>query len=723
MKTQKNTFVIILVLLFSSLALGTFSLVTFSSAETGLPDYEPLRLDSSFGNRELPIMGAKHSDLETAGGLHSSYADGYYEVEDIQWWLSLDDYYGYYYWTPFELRAINDLAEIWVQTNLSYGWDIFGGTFTDPRADPVVTDDQIVYLLDEFTNNIYPKDTEYFGMSDVHDATNAQPFVYPEDYQGSSREVILVHNFKDDAYYDPSYPYYIAGFYSPTFENYFDRNIINIDSHDWENRVGPDGDRPNLYESVIAHEYQHLIHDDWFESSETWMNEACSLFAEPLCGYELDLGQVEWFLATPDNSLTVWGDQPNNLLADYGAAFLWALFLTDHYGIDFMGRYVQQGLAGIEGVNALLPKGKNFDKVYRDWRIANLLQTDHGKYGYSLKQLRKYYNPGAEIPWDDLHPLTVHEVSGPEVPWTSAATAFGETLGKPYIPYGQTEYVQDPTGMFKLPAYGTDYIKFTNFDKEANFFFDGDEYGEVPLDAYETWTYVADETNFLWYSGDGDLYNSLIATQVDVPTTDPILEIYTYWDIEDYWDFGFVQVSTTGDWDDWTSLENEYTTFDYDPSAHPDVIANLPGLTSWSGFITPDGWVTMEFDLSAYAGETIYIGFRFVTDWATTYEGWYLDDILVKGEGVADLDITEDLEFVYPPDPEADFTVDLVIFKEKKNGELKVKKIIKVKLKDLTEFGTKKLKLHKDEFFIAVISANTGLVDYKFSTTGKKRRR
>jgi len=736
MKTIKTTTILILAIL----SLSSIPLALFVIAEPAfvIPEYEAVSLDSGLaGKTEIPVFsgGDFYGASPSGSGLHTSTPPVGTTVYD--WYVNAIS------GNPdLNLRGIGDFIEVWVQDDLSFPTG-------DPRnADPdkwQITDDMVNYIIEEFDDTIYAIVAGYYGAPDDRDGTNTlfedygwPPFTYDWiETENPQRVILKIINYQDENYFNPSYPSYVAGFFSGGYTGYYNRNMVHLDCWEWVERLGEEGhqwiadrpdlivDRPNLYESVLAHEFQHNIHRDYVDSPPIFMNEACSLFAEPLCGYELDLGQVEWFLATPDNSLTEWEDQGGlNILADYGAAFLWALFLTDHYGIDFMGRYVQNGGGGIEGVNALLPKGKNFDKVYRDWRIANLLQTDHGKYGYSLKQLRKYYNPGAEIPWDDLEPLKIHEVSGPEVPMTSAAVAFGETFGKAYIPYGETDPVQDPTGMFKLPAYGTDYIKFTNFDKEANFFFDGDEYGEVPLDAYETWSNIGDETDFLWYSGDRDLTNSLIATQIDVPTTNPILEIDTYWDIEDYWDFGFVQVSYTGDWDDWTSLEHEATTYDHDDEAHPDVIANLPGLTSWSAFyFDHTDFDRLSFDLSAYAGDTIYVGFRYVTDWATVLEGWYLDEVLVKGDEVADLDITKDLVFFYFFDPEADFTVDLIIFKEKKNGELKVKKIIKVKLKDLTEFGTKKLKLRKDEFFIAVVSANTGLVDYKFSTTGKKRRR
>ena len=63
------------------------------------------------------------------------------------------------------------------------------------------------------------------------------------------------------------------------------------------------------------------------------------------------------------------------------------------------------------------------------------------------------------------------------------------------------------------------------------------------------------------------------------------------------------------------------------------IIANLPGLTDYN----PDwpSWTTMTFDLSAYAGQTVQIGFRYMTDWGTTYEGWWIQSATVGGTALA----------------------------------------------------------------------------------------
>jgi bacillopeptidase F (M6 metalloprotease family) len=97
-------------------------------------------------------------------------------------------------------------------------------------------------------------------------------------------------------------------------------------------------------------------------------------------------------------------------------------------------------------------------------------------------------------------------------------------------------------------------------------------------------------------------------------------------DIEEYWDAGFVQVSTDGGYA-WTSLANEYTIdgspFEYNEQA-PQIYNNLPGLTGKSG-----DWINMEFDLAPYIGQEVLISFRYMTDLATNGTGWFVDNISI----------------------------------------------------------------------------------------------
>lgn len=48
------------------------------------------------------------------------------------------------------------------------------------------------------------------------------------------------------------------------------------------------------------------------------------------------------------------------------------------------------------------------------------------------------------------------------------------------------------------------------------------------------------------------------------------------------------------------------------------------------------GWATQTFDLSAYAGKSVLIGFRYVSDGGVNDGGWYVDNVKVGGTVVSD---------------------------------------------------------------------------------------
>src|SRR4029453_8307301 len=51
---------------------------------------------------------------------------------------------------------------------------------------------------------------------------------------------------------------------------------------------------------------------------------------------------------------------------------------------------------------------------------------------------------------------------------------------------------------------------------------------------------------------------------------------------------------------------------------------------------TPTGFEPHTYDLSAYAGQTILLGFRYVSDGGVNEGGWLIDDITVGGTTVSD---------------------------------------------------------------------------------------
>jgi len=139
---------------------------------------------------------------------------------------------------------------------------------------------------------------------------------------------------------------------------------------------------------------------------------------------------------------------------------------------------------------------------------------------------------------------------------------------------------------------------------------------------------TAHSGTYMWWGGRRNLMNNLVYRPVDLRgAATATLTFWNKYDMEESWDFGFVQVSTDNG-ATWVSLANEHTTYEHDPSAIDYVVANLPGFTGSS-----HGWRTETFDLSAYAGQQIWLGFRYATDWAVLENGWWVDDILVTADG------------------------------------------------------------------------------------------
>ncbi len=131
----------------------------------------------------------------------------------------------------------------------------------------------------------------------------------------------------------------------------------------------------------------------------------------------------------------------------------------------------------------------------------------------------------------------------------------------------------------------------------------------------------------MWWGGQGDLMDNAVRHTVDLTgKTEASVGFWTFFETEEGWDFGFVQVSTDGG-QTWTSLENEDTTSEHDPGAIDTVLANLPGLTGQS-----DDWVYEEFDLTPYVGQEIWLQFRYITDWGYTERGFFIDDITITAD-------------------------------------------------------------------------------------------
>lgn len=683
-----------------TMVLGAFAIllpgITAETADTSDLAYtDPERYDAGTELRSRTLSIDLSSSLVSPAVLSAGVGD-YYEEGDVAPFLVLDDYNGYYFFDWFEMRKNATYCEVWVQLDRYF-------PSGDARNDRVeINDTNVDYIANEFDTVIYPLELDFFGDPAALDGSNSllEEWAYPEGYlfrtTTPGKVMIMISNVRDANYYT-TYPYYIAGFFSPSFKAYYDRNIISIDCYDWANRTTGDVPRPYVYESTVAHEYEHLLHDATDPDEEDWINEGCAMYSEFLCGYGIDPGYINAYLYTPDNSLTVWGDQDNNDLADYGASAMFMMYLNDHFGgSDTIAALFQDENNGGESVTETLADAGygdwTFDEVFHAWTLANLIRADKpgdGLYNYE------------SIDLNDPAIITRYNTQWYYYPGTGYISHSGY--------YGNTYTILAyDTGVSTIGSYGTRYYEVGPWTgwwgadpTLLNFMFDGED--TAPLGWYNEYGY--------WWSGASTSRDVSLTGTADLTKSEEATLTFTTWiDMEDYWDYGFVQVSNDSG-ETWVSMANEYTTELHESGAMPSIIANLPGLTGWFG-----GWVTMSFDLSEYVGQEIMYRFRYMTDTAITYSGWYIDDVYINDELV---DNGDDVISLDPGYPDVDYMITIYApgQYDTYDGQYLLPLLFEVDVQHGAETALKSFSaLTIYDVFYIVISATQGPADYNFGT-------
>ncbi|WML46660.1 immune inhibitor A [Neobacillus sp. PS3-34] len=134
--------------------------------------------------------------------------------------------------------------------------------------------------------------------------------------------------------------------------------------------------------------------------------------------------------------------------------------------------------------------------------------------------------------------------------------------------------------------------------------------------------------SYEYWGGQQDESDTNMVTDVDLTGKSAAELTFDAWyDTEEQWDFGFVQVSTDNG-ATWKSLGNDHTRSDVVPEGYPSILNSMPGFTGSS-----NGWQAQKFDLSAYAGKQIKLRIRYATDWGTSYTGFFADNIKVVADG------------------------------------------------------------------------------------------
>jgi hypothetical protein len=338
------------------------------------------------------------------------------------------------------------------------------------------------------------------------------------------------------------------------------------------------------YHSTLAHEFQHMIH--WYNdrNEDTWLNEGFAQLASFLNGF--DPGGTDWLFASqPDNQLSdIDYDAPDGG-ASYGAAYLFTLYFLDRFGQGSTQALVTDpanGFASVDEVLGNLGAGIVHEDLFADWVVANLLDDPviyEGQYGYSEIDPRQFQMDARFTSSD--YPLS------------------RETT---------------------VRQYGTDYIEVRGKDSLLFSFAGSTQVGLVNTQAHSG--------RYLWWSNRQDDSDTTLTRAFDLSEVETAtLEFSTWYDIEENWDYAYVEVSTDGG-QTWEILNTPSGT-----GTNPNGNSFGWAYTGASGGGEQAEWIREQVDLSSYVGQEVLVRFEYITDDAVNRPGFTMDDVAIPEIG------------------------------------------------------------------------------------------
>ena len=406
----------------------------------------------------------------------------------------------------------------------------------------------------EFEEIIYPRVTEYFGREWTPGVDN-------------DPHLTIVHGDIRGA----------GGYFSSTDEypaeirphsNQREMIYINIS-------YLPVGSQ--VYFTVLAHELNHAVMWNHDSSEDTWVSEGLAELSVTVAGYPAD--SVQRYLQRPYISLVHWPLDDTAIGAHYGGASLFMHYLYEHYSGEDAGTLKNlmaepaDNIAGIDRYLADSGYDSDFRSVLQDWVVANFLDEEDGRFGYSLLEVQAERSRSLNRP-DQIHR--------------------------------------------GLAQYGTHYVELGSKLRESATLVKFEGAGITPLLPTEV------PESGCWWSNAGDSMTSTLSAAVDLTgLAEATLEYDLWYRIEEEWDYVYLQVSRDGG-QHWQILDTPLTS-----AADPIGVAFGPGYTGDS-----KGWQSESVDLSMYAGQSIMVRFQYVTDDALNDMGMCLTAPEFVGPGL-----------------------------------------------------------------------------------------
>lgn len=332
------------------------------------------------------------------------------------------------------------------------------------------------------------------------------------------------------------------------------------------------------YREVVAHEFAHLLQDGNNRRQQVWLDEGMSVVASQVVGSSNGFRQA--FEQQPQTQLNAWS--VDDSAPHYAAAGLFLSYLLGRYGGPAAAADLErQAAVGEDAIDAFLAQrsaGKTFEDIFADWVVANIAGRRTGDFAYALGE-------------------------GPALS-PERLTAGAEAAGT-------------------LPQFAAAYYEIEG-PAAATVHFDG----APSIPALPAQPHAG---SGMWWSNRGDSADTRLTREVDLTgVSAATLRFWTWYDIEEWYDYGYVAVSTDGG-RTWTPLAGRRTT-----TENPVGEAYGPGYTGISGGGSAPTWVEEQVNLTPFAGKPVLLRFELVTDYAYNRPGWAIDDISIPEIGWSD---------------------------------------------------------------------------------------
>jgi len=461
------------------------------------------------------------------------------------------------------------IAEVVHKTDVAYAWVEVGETYDG---------DAIAESVDHFSEAIYPAVRAAFG-EEASPGVDNDPRVHILHTTGLGPGVA---------------GYFLGGDeYSNQVLPHSNQKEMFYMSLNWLNSVG----YGTAYEEVLAHEFQHMIHNNHDETEQAWVNEGLSEVAKEIAGYSPLSSFAFAYVGNPQTQLNDWGGANANNAVHYGASFLFMHYLAQRFGDQILGEIVTEPANGMAGVDAVLrrePYATTAQAVFADWVIASAVndQTEDAagvvRWGYS------------ELPFISTQP------------------------GREFDAYAQPVDGEAP-----------------NFTAET-YLLKGDDSGltrTIDFIAPISTTlapFAVESGERFWWSNRVDNSETRLTRHFDLSAiaaeTPVTMTARMAFDIEPDYDYGYLMASSDGE--HWTILPGDYTT-DVNPSGM-NLGDAYTGVAPESESPDDAVWITDHYDLSDYAGGDLWLRFVYITDDAVTSPGWAVDEVVIPALGYFD---------------------------------------------------------------------------------------